>query len=382
MISFILALVAFSAHCSVSVRAETANLDLESLTSNLGQHKTMVVAFVAPWCSKSKELMPLWEEMAESMSNEQDKDIFVAKVDCVSEPDVYYKEDIQYFPTIKTYVNHNAMAIEYDGERKANTMWRYLRLMHEQYVNEVSSVEEFSEIQGLKLNANRPLVLAVVSPEDDLSPSSEMNRKVDAACKKADRVRCYFARNPQFAEQLGLSVNSLTLFSDFDDSKQIDNSVRLFDANLKSATEISSWIMGNSYPRVVELSDVNDKLIFSEHRPGFQNHFLFLLHDVKSDEGVATLTALKTAAASSIGDCVFIYVDLATLSSNEYASGVLNSLNADTSVSKAYSVTSKKPFIRFYSGLEGSLNDIPAVERWVSNVLAGNVESDREIETN
>ena len=382
MLPSILSAVALLALYSAPAQGETVNLDLDSFTSHLGQHKTMVVAFVAPWCSKSKELMPIWEEMAESMQNEQDKDVFIAKVDCVAEPDMYYKEDIQYFPTIKTFVNYNAMSIEYDGERKANTMWRYLRLMHEQYVNEVFSVKEFSEIQSLKLNANRPLVLAVVSPDDDLSDASDMNRKVDAACKKADRVRCYFARNPEFVEQLGLPVNSLTLFSDFDESKRIDDSLRLFDANLKSASELSIWIAGNAYPPVVELSDVNDKLIFSEQRPGFQNHFLFLLQDASSDEGIATLAALKSAAAASIGTCVFIYVDLATLSSNQYASGILDSLNAETTVSKAYSVTSKKPFIRFYSGLEGKLNDISAVEKWVDGVLSGSVESDRVIETN
>lgn len=383
MFSFIQSIAAFGALCIVpAAYAETVSLDLDSFTSHLGQHKTMVVAFVAPWCSKSKELMPLWEEMAESMQNEQDQDIFIAKVDCVAVPDMYYKEDIQYFPTIKTYVNHNAMTIEYDGERKANTMWRYLRLMHEQYVNEVYSVQEFAEIQDLKLNENRPLVLAVVAPEDDLSEASDMNRKVDAACKKADRVRCYFARNPEFVVQLGLSVNSLTLFSDFDGDKQIDNSARMTDANLNSAEDISKWIMENAYPSVVELVVANDKLIFSEQRPGFQNHVIFLINDAKSDEGLATLATLKAAAADSIGRCVFIYVDLASVTGNEYASGILGSLNADKTVSKAYSVTSKKPFVRFYSGLEGHLNDESAIKNWVSGVLSGAIESDREIETN
>lgn len=374
--------VAFGAVCSDHVvQAESVNLDLESFTSHLGQHKTMVVAFVAPWCSKSKDLLPIWEELAASMQNDQDKDVFIAKVDCVAEPDMYYKEDIQYFPTIKTYVNYNAMSIEYDGERKANTMWRYLRLMHEQYVNEVSSIEEFSQIQAVKLNANRPLVLAVVGPDDDLSVASDMNMKVDAACKKADRVRCYFARNPEFVELLGLSLNSLTLFSDFDDTKQIDNSMRLTDAHLMSAQDISSWITSNAYPSIVELAEVNDKLIFSEQRPGFQNHFLFLIMDVSTAEGLASLASLRAAAAASIGKCVFIFVDLATLSSNKYASGILESLNADISVSKAYSVTSKKPVVNFYSGLEGKLNDDSAIRLWVESVLSGTAESDRRIET-
>lgn len=378
--SCLLLLSALCAMCSTLALAETANLDLDTFTSHLGQHKTMVVAFVAPWCSKCKELLPIWEEMAESMQNEQDRDVFIAKVDCVAEPDVYYKEDIQYFPTIKTFVNFNAMAIEYDGERKANTMWRYFRLMHEQYVNEVFSVSEFSDIQSLKLNENRPLVLAVVPPDDSLDDTSVMNRKVDAACKRADRVRCYFARNPEFVEQLGLSVNSLTLFSDFNGDKQIDNSARLVDAHLQPALDISNWIMAHSYPAVVELTHLNDKLIFSEQRPGFQNHFLFLLKDAKSDEGVEALTALQKASSVSMGKCVFIYVNLATISENEYASSVLGSLNADLTVSKAYAVTSKKPSIRFYSGLEGKLNDAPAVEGWVNGVLSGAVEVDRQID--
>ena len=224
MLFIVFSLVTLAAFCIHHVQCETPSLNVDSFIGHLGQHKTMAVAFVAPWCNKCKEFLPKWEEMAVSMQNEQDGDIFLAKVDCVAEPDVYYKEGIEYFPTIKTYVNYNAMSIEYDGERKTNTMWRYLRLMHEQYVNEIFSVDEFINVQGLKLKVNRPLVVAVLPSDEELTDSNDMFRKVDAACKMADQVRCYFARNPEFVNRLGLSVNSLTLYSSFN-GDEVDDSI-------------------------------------------------------------------------------------------------------------------------------------------------------------
>ncbi|KAJ1406710.1 thioredoxin-like protein [Ochromonadaceae sp. CCMP2298] len=156
----------------VRVQCKVAELNDVSLGQQLGEHKTMLVLFYAPWCSHSKAALPVWEEMAQSMaSSGEDKDIFVAQIDVVKEPDAYYKHDIQSFPTIKAYVNHNALPIVYDGERVANTMWRYFRLLHRPYVTSIISMDQFAELQETKLTKERPLVLAMLPATDDDSAS-------------------------------------------------------------------------------------------------------------------------------------------------------------------------------------------------------------------
>jgi thiol-disulfide isomerase/thioredoxin len=369
-------------------RSEPVNLTFTTLNQQLSAHKTMIVMFYAPWCGHSKEAQPIWEEMAELMAqNSQDKDIFVGKVDCVAEPDAYWQEDIKSFPTIKAYVNHNALPIVYDGERVANTMWRYFRLLSRQYVDEISSVDEFAELQETKLSRAKPLVLAMLEPTDSVTDDNLRNRKIDGACKKADRTTCVISRNPELATSLGVAVPSVTVFTQFEalpgEASQIDEPTTRTDLDTLSAADLATWLQDHSFPPLVELTADNSALIFSQQRNGFQNHFLFLLHDVRSQSGRQTLETIRRAGKTFLGKAVFIYIDMAELS--DYSADVLQSLQISlptngehTKLHKdaVHAVLSRESALRFYSGLDtaGDLSDEGTIGRWVEGVLAGLVE--------
>ena len=277
----------------VSIEAGSVNLTTTTYLQQLGAHKTMLVMFYAPWCSLSRELLPIWEEMAQSMSSStQDQDIFVGKVDCVAEPDVYWKEDITSFPTVKAFVNYNTIPIIYDGERKANTMWRYFRMLHQQYVPEIFIMDEFAELQETKLSPQKPLALAILNNNDSVSDTSELNLKFDGACKNADRVNCVITRNPDFQTELALPPGpSLTVFSMFNDEAVIDQPITRSDLESTSSIEISQWLLDLSYPPIVELKPENDDYMFSSRRRGFRNHVLVLVKNVNSAEGQRVITA-------------------------------------------------------------------------------------------
>lgn len=383
------------------VGAGSVNLTNSELVSEIGAHRTMVVMYYAPWCSYSKELLPIWEELADSMAkSSQDKDILVAKVDCVAEPDAYWRENIKSFPTIKAYVNHNIITLTYDGERIANTMWRYFRLLHQQYVTEIGTVAEFGELQESKLSKTKPLVLALLAPEDGYDDANKRTSKVDGACKKADRVHCVISRSPALAASLQLPVPSVTVFTMFDSedpaSEQqvevyanerysIDKPTTRTDIDATASEDLAAWITNRSYPPLVQLTAENSNLIFSQQRSGFENHFLFLVHDVDSVQGRATLDTLRQVGRNTLGQAVLIYIDMTNLSS--YAADVLRSLDVavpserhpDVTVAlpvdSVRAVLSKSSTLKFFAGLseDGDLRDADKVQAWVSGVLQGAV---------
>jgi len=393
----------------LSISAASVNLTQTTLNQQLGQHKLMIVMYYAPWCSHSKETLPIWEQMSEMMAqNSQDKDIFVGKVDCVAEPDVYWQEGIQSFPTIKAYVNHNTIPIVYDGERVANTMWRYFRLLARQYVEEIATLDQFSDLQESKLSRAKPLVLAMLEPTDSLSDENDRNKKIDGACKKADRTSCFISRNPVLAQELNIPVPSVTMFTKFEaipgEQDTFDIPVTNNNVDAMSALELATWLQDRAYPPLVELTAQNSELIFSPQRNGFQNHFLFLLHGgVNSNNGIEKLQKIREIGSKFAGKAVFIYIDMEELT--EYSTEVLQSLEVqipspnsemsatDTDTAKGvpivnvtpavrdfvHAVISKDKALRFYSGVEWEreLKDVDAVERWVGEVLSGMVDPTR-----
>jgi thiol-disulfide isomerase/thioredoxin len=370
-----------------SVQSASVNLTHASLNSELGAHKTMIVMYYAPWCSHSKEALPLWEELSEMMAkNSQDKDIFIAKVDCVAEPDAYWQEGIKSFPTIKAYVNHNTIPIVYDGERVVNTMWRYFRLLSRQYVEEVLTLDAFLELQEAKLSVKKPLALALLEPSDSVNDNNIRNRKVDGACKQADRVTCVISRDPTLAAALAVPVPSVTVLSKFSGDDQLDTPATLEDLDSTSAADLATWLQDHSYPPIIELTSANSELIFSQQRNGFINHFLFLVHDLQSASGQRTLDTIRAVGRHFLGKGVFIYIDMTNLSA--YSAEVLESLqvavptgdNTDASVpvprDAVHAVVSKDSTLKFFTGLQGGgdLIEEVRISAWVEGVLAGTVE--------
>ncbi|XP_077291192.1 protein disulfide isomerase [Arctopsyche grandis] len=74
--------------------------------------KSVLVEFYAPWCGHCKQLVPIYESLAENYA--LNKEIVIAKMDSTANELEHTK--ITSFPTIKLYTKENK-AIEYNGER-------------------------------------------------------------------------------------------------------------------------------------------------------------------------------------------------------------------------------------------------------------------------
>jgi len=351
----------------------------------LGQHKTMVVLFYAPWCSHSKAVLPVWDDLDKAVtSNSLLGDIYMVKVDCVAEPTLYWRENISSFPVIRSYINYNALSIDYDGDRQFGAMLEHFRDMHLPYVERINEIDDFMQLQEKRLTRNRPFAIASFDSDDSLNYNY---LRIDAACKREKRIGCFVTSNSSLSERLNLGVASLTMVTMFEDSAAVDADAARIDVHDASALTLARWLNVMSYPAIVELTVENEDFIFSSNRLGYESHFIFLVPDSSSSDGRTILNIMKTVWKSNAGNCIFIYIDLANLT--EYSMNLLSSLQVDHSSVGAgrepttpllYSVLSKKTAVNFYTGLKLSdLLTVEAVSSWIQSVLLNKIAPNRVI---
>ena len=110
-----------------------------------------MVKFYAPWCGHCKQFAP---EYAIAAKNAKAKGIILAKLDATIHHKASQKYKIQGFPTIKLFLNGEA--INYDGERKADPL---LSWIEKKITQAYSTLNSEAEIYELKKQETSSIVL-------------------------------------------------------------------------------------------------------------------------------------------------------------------------------------------------------------------------------
>ena len=76
----------------------------------------------APWCGHCKQLIPIWEELAEKFADRDD--ILVVKMDSTTNEVEGVK--VQSFPTLKYFPKGDGEVIDYSGERTLAAFTKFL----------------------------------------------------------------------------------------------------------------------------------------------------------------------------------------------------------------------------------------------------------------
>lgn len=89
--------------------SDVLSLTAATFESTVNAESMVLVEFFAPWCGHCKALAPHYEEAATAL---KEKNIKLAKVDCVDEADLCQSKGIQGYPYAKSTL-HSAQILIY-----------------------------------------------------------------------------------------------------------------------------------------------------------------------------------------------------------------------------------------------------------------------------
>ncbi|XP_043604278.1 thioredoxin domain-containing protein 5 homolog [Bombus pyrosoma] len=89
------------------------------------QKKNHFIMFYAPWCGHCQRLEPTWEQLAK-MSNLEDKNVKIAKVDCTTDNSLCTEHDVTGYPTLKFFKAGEAKGTKFRGARDLPSLTSFL----------------------------------------------------------------------------------------------------------------------------------------------------------------------------------------------------------------------------------------------------------------
>lgn len=275
---------------SLASAEDAESSDVLNLTkdnfSSINAEPLILVEFFAPWCGHCKALAPHYEEAATVL---KDKDIKLAKVDCVDQADLCQSHGVQGYPTLKVF--RNGEPTDYSGPRKADGIISYMTKQSLPAVSQVTA-SNLNEFQ----NADKIVVLAYVSsttkaPEPEFSAAAEKHR---------DEYLFGITSDAEAISAAGVTPPTIVVYRNFDEHV----TEYPYPASAATVGEIEGWVQQLSVPIIGEVNGETYSMYASSGKP---LAYLFVdPTDEKSDEYIA---ALKPVAVKYRGEINFVWID-------------------------------------------------------------------------
>lgn len=266
--------------------SDVLSLTKDTFSSAVNAEPLILVEFFAPWCGHCKALAPHYEEAATAL---KDRDIKLAKVDCVDQADLCQTHGVQGYPTLKVF--RNGEPTDYSGPRKADGIISYMLKQSLPAVSDVTA-SNLNEFQ----NADKLVVLAYVSsttkaPAPEFSATAEKLREEYLFGITSDAAAIAAA---------GVTPPAIVVYRNFDEH------VTEYPSPPSAVTtaELEAWVQQLAIPIFGEVNGETYGMYVGSAKP---LAYLFLdPADAKSDETVA---ALKPVATKYHGQINFVWID-------------------------------------------------------------------------
>ncbi|OJA18975.1 hypothetical protein AZE42_00355 [Rhizopogon vesiculosus] len=266
--------------------SDVLNLTKDSFASTVNPEPLILVEFFAPWCGHCKSLAPHYEEAATAL---KDKEIKLAKVDCVDQADLCQSHGVQGYPTLKVF--RNGEHTDYTGPRKADGIISYMIKQSLPAVSEVaaSNLEEFQ-------NADPIVVLAYVSSTTE-APAPEFSATAE---KYRDDYLFGITSDAKAIAAAGVTPPAIVVYRNFDDRV----TEYPYPVSAATARDIGDWVQQLSVP---VLGEVNEGTYATYAGSGKPLAYLFVdPTDEKTDDHIA---AFKPVAAKYNDKINFVWID-------------------------------------------------------------------------
>ncbi|KAG2013608.1 disulfide isomerase [Coprinopsis cinerea AmutBmut pab1-1] len=272
------------------VFAEAAS-DVISLTaanfeSSVNSEPLLLVEFFAPWCGHCKALAPHYEEAATTL---KEKNIKLAKVDCVEEADLCQSKGIQGYPTLKVY--RNGKDSEYNGPRKADGIVSYMVKQSLPAVSDVTADkhEEFTKADKIVAIAYLPSSTAAPAPE--FSAAAEAHR---------DDYLFGIVTDQDVAAAAGVTPPAIVVYRSFDEPRT-EYPYPVSGTNKK---ELEDWIAELAIPIIDEVNGETYGLYAKSGKP-----LAYLFIDPSKPEKDAQIELIKPVAKKYKSKVNFVWID-------------------------------------------------------------------------
>ena len=282
----LLVVIALNSHCTAP-----RELTDDDFQSYIDSHDIVMVKFYAPWCGHCKAFAPEYEK-AVDIGEKHIPPFYLVNVDATVQKKLAETYEIQGFPTVKLFLK-GRKPINYEGERKADAVIKFIEKKSGPVSNEILSIEDFLKEQ----KANDVIVvfggdsnsqefkeyLNGVSSYDDIKffhttiqilkeGIEKENAKKE---EKEDKVNNENGKIPQISE---LTKSSIVLFKNFDE--KIDIFSESFESGL-----ISQFIEKNFLPIVLPINQKTVQAVFSK---GAEAMFLFMDSNKADSASIST----------------------------------------------------------------------------------------------
>ncbi|UJR30158.1 hypothetical protein I4U23_017698 [Adineta vaga] len=98
-------------------------LSVKTFTQGVSFEGYAFVNFGAPWCSHCQKLAPVWKQLAQRFS--KNEDIRISRVDCTASESLCRDYGIRAFPTVILF-RYGESKVEYNGARDYESMYNFL----------------------------------------------------------------------------------------------------------------------------------------------------------------------------------------------------------------------------------------------------------------
>lgn len=271
------------------------------------------VMFFAPWCSHSKEFLPIFSAVARDWSSDS---CHFHSVDCVEDKELYWTHRIKGFPTIKAFLH--GRTIEYDDDLDYKSFLSFVRSISTSDIyylvgengDEESRHDFLAFVDDIvRVKDTTAVLIIYISSPKQLIEYEKLLQLIDYACKKisSEFVSCVVTSNadilPKF-HTIGESP-TLLLHRNFND----EQSKIVYQSSLRADdSTILSWIQNYSYPLLTLFVEEHEKYLFSSTRPGFQVHLVVIV-DSTSETWNNIRSTIERVAVKFRGRVIAVHLD-------------------------------------------------------------------------